>query len=92
MATFKVNFVLGNSFEGSVILVGAKVPKATMKKWYGSVDDKEIYICHKNEYGIVYLIKEYSTRFDTYYWSISDVSSKATKRIPRYTKLNVIER
>ena len=91
MATFKVNFVLGNSFEGSITLVGAKIPKATIRKWYGDTD-KEIYRCHKNEYGIVYLIKEYSTRFDTYYWSISDDSSKATKRIPRYTKLNVIER
>ena len=56
MATFKVNFVLGNSFEGSITLVGAKVPKATMRKWYGSSDDKEIYRCHKNEYGIVYLL------------------------------------
>ena len=92
MATFKVNFVLGNSFEGSITLVGAKVPKATMKKWYGSVDDKEIYRCHKNEYGIVYLIKEYSSRFDTYYWSISDDPSKTVKRLPRYTRLNVIER
>ena len=92
MATLKVNFVLGNSFEGSITLVGAKVPKATMKKWYGSVDDKEIYRCHKNEYGIVYLIKEYSTRFDTHYWSISDDPSKAVKRLPRYTRLNVIER
>ena len=91
MATFKVNFVLGNSFEGSITLVGAKIPKATIRKWYGDTD-KEIYRCHKNEYGIVYLIKEYSTRFDTYYWSISDDSSKAVKRIPRYTKLNVIER
>jgi len=91
MATFKVNFVLGNSFEGSITLVGAKIPKATIRKWYGDTD-KEIYRCHKNEYGIVYLIKEYSTRFDTYYWSISDDPSKAVKRIPRYTKLNVIER
>jgi len=91
MATFKVNFVLGNSFEGSITLVGAKIPKATIRKWYGDTD-KEIYRCHKNEYGIVYLIKEYSTIFDTYYWSISDDPSKAVKRIPRYTKLNVIER
>lgn len=92
MATFKVNFVLGNSLESSIILVGAKVPKATMKKWYGSADDKEIYRCHKNTYGIVYLIREYNSRFDTYYWSISDDPSKAVKRIPRYTRLNVIER
>lgn len=90
MATFKVNFVLGNSFEGSITLVGAKVPKSTMRKWYGDTE-KEIYRCHKNDYGIVWLIKDKSS-WGSYYWSISDDSSKAVKRIPRYTKLNVIER
>ena len=89
MATFKVNFILGNSFEGSITLVGAKLPKATLKKWYGDTE-KEIYRCHKNDYGIVWLIKEKSS-WGSYYWSISDDSTNAVKRIPRYTKLNVIE-
>ena len=89
MATFKVNFILGNSFEGTITLVGAKLPKATMKKWYGDTE-KEIYRCHKNDYGIVWLIKETSF-WRSYYWVISDDPSKAVKRIPRYTKLNVIE-
>ena len=89
MAVFKVNFILGNSFEGSITLIGAKIPKATMRQWYGDTE-KEIYRCHKNDYGIVLLIKGKSP-FGTYYWDISDNSSKAVKRIPRYTKLNVIE-
>lgn len=89
MATFKVNFVLGNSLEGSIILVGAKVPKATMKRWYGDTE-KEIYRCHKNDYGIVWLIKEKSS-WGSYYWSISDDPSKTSKRLPRYTRLNVIK-
>ena len=33
MAIFKVNFILGNSFEGSITLIGSKVPKATMRQW-----------------------------------------------------------
>ena len=90
MATFKVNFVFGNSLEGSITLVGAKLPRATMKKWYGDTE-MEIYRCHKNDYGIVWLIKDTSS-WRSYYWSISDDPSKAVKRIPRYTKLNVIER
>lgn len=90
MATFKVNFILGNSLESSVTLVCAKVPKATMKKWYGDTE-KEIYRCHKNDYGIVWLIKEKSS-WGSYYWSISDDVSKAVKRLPIYTKLTVIER
>ena len=89
MATFKVNFILGNSFEGSITLVGTKIPQATMRKLYGDTE-KEIYRCYKNDYGIVWLIKEKSL-FGSYYWDISDDSSKAIKRIPRYTKLNVIE-
>ena len=89
MAIFNVNFILGNSTEGSITLIGAKIPKATMKSWYGDTT-KEIYRCHKNEYGIVWLIKDKSL-FGTDYWDISDDSSKAIKRIPRYTKLNVIE-
>ena len=89
MATFNGNFILGNSTEGSITLVGAKVPKATMKRWYGDTT-KEIYRCHKNDYGIVWLIKDKSP-FGTDYWDISDDSSKAIKRIPRYTNLNVIE-
>ena len=89
MATFNVNFILGNSTEGSITLIGAKLPKATMKSWYGDTT-KEIYRCHKNDYGIVWLIKDKSP-FGTDYWDISDDSSKAIKRIPRYTKLNVIE-
>ena len=90
MATFKVNFILGNSFECTITLVGAKIPKATIKQWYGDID-KEIYRCHKNDYGIVWLIKEKSS-WGSYYWDISDDPSKAVKRIPRYTKLIVIER
>ena len=89
MAIFNVNFILGNSTEGSITLIGAKIPKATMKTWYGDTT-KEIYRCHKNDYGIVWLIKDKSP-LGTYYWDISDDSSKAVKRIPRYTKLNVIE-
>ena len=89
MATFNVNFIFGNSFEGSITLVGAKIPKATMRQWYGDTE-KEIYRCHKNDYGIIWLIKEKSS-WGSYYWDISDDSSKAVKRIPRYTKLNVIE-
>ena len=42
MATFNVNFIFGNSFEGSITLIGAKIPKATMRQWYGDID-KEIY-------------------------------------------------
>lgn len=90
MATFKVNFIFGNSLEGSITLVGVKIPKATMRQLYGDTE-KEIYRCHKNDYGIVWLIKGKSP-FGTDYWDISDDSSKAVKRIPRYTKLNVIER
>lgn len=89
MAIFKVNFILGNSLEGSITLIGSKIPKATMRQWYGDTE-KEIYRCHKNDYGIVLLIKGKSP-FGTDYWDISDDSSKAVKRIPRYTKLNVIE-
>ena len=89
MATFKVNFILGNSFEGTIPLVGTRIPKATMRKLYGDTE-KEIYRCHKNAYGIVWLIKEKSS-WGSYYWSISDDSTNAVKRIPRYTKLNVIE-
>lgn len=59
MAVFKVNFILGNSFEGSITLVGTKIPKATLRQWYGDIE-KEIYRCHKNDYGIVLLIKEKS--------------------------------
>ena len=59
MATFKVNFILGNSFEGSITLVGTKIPQATMRKLYGETE-KEIYRCYKNEYGIVCSIKEKS--------------------------------
>ena len=88
MATFKVNFILGNSFEGTITLVGAKIPKATMRKWYGDTE-KEIYRCHKNDYGIVWLIKEKSS-WGSYYWSISDDSSKAVKTIPLYTILDVM--
>ena len=90
MAVFKVNFIFGNSFEGSITLVGTKIPKATLRQSYGDIE-KEIYRCHKNDYGIVWLIKDKSP-FGTDYWDISDDSSKAIKRIPRYTKLNVIER
>ena len=61
-----------------------------MRQLYGDTE-KEIYRCHKNDYGIVWLIKGKSP-FGTDYWDISDDSSKAVKRIPRYTKLNVIER
>lgn len=89
MATFKIDFILGNSFEGKAIIVGGKLPKSVMKKWYGSDTNIEVYRCHKNDYGIVYLIKEYSPRFDSYYWSITDDPSKASKRIPRYTRLVV---
>ena len=89
MAIFNVNFILGNSTEGSITLIGAKLPKATMRQFYGDTT-KEIYRCHKNDYGIVWLIKDKSP-FGTDYWDISDDSSKAIKRIPRYTKLNVIE-
>ena len=89
MATFNVNFIFGNSTEGSITLVGSKLPKATMKRFYGDTT-KEIYRCHKNDYGIVWLIKDKSP-FGTDYWDISDDSSKVAKRIPRYTKLNVIE-
>ena len=89
MAIFNVNFIFGNSNEGSITLIGAKIPKATMRQLYGDTT-KEIYRCHKNDYGIVWLIKDKSP-FGTYYWDISDDSSKAVKRIPRYTKLNVIE-
>ena len=89
MAVFKVNFILGNSFEGSITLIGSKSPKATMRQWYGDTE-KEIYRCHKNDYGIVRLIKGKSP-FGTDYWDISDDPSKAIQRIPRYTKLNVIE-
>ena len=52
MATFKVNFIFGNSLEGSITLVGSKIPKATIRKWYGDTE-KEIYRCHKNDYGII---------------------------------------
>ena len=89
MATFKIDFILGNSFEGSLIVSSAKVPKSTLKKWYGSDSNIEVYRCHKNDYGVVYLLKEYSPRFDSYYWSISDDPSKAVKRLPRYTRLVV---
>ena len=89
MATFKIDFILGNSFEGFLIVSSAKVPKATLKKWYGSDSNIEVYRCHKNDYGVVYLLKEYSPRFDSYYWSISDDPSKAVKRLPRYTRLVV---
>lgn len=89
MATFKVNFVFGNSLEGSITLVGAKLPRATMKKWYGDTE-KEIYRCHKNDYGIVWLIKETSS-WRSYYWAISDDPSKAVKTIPLYTRLDVIK-
>ena len=89
MAVFKVNFILGKSFEGSITLIGSKIPKATMRQWYADTE-KEIYRCHKNDYGIVWLIKGKSP-FGTDYWDISDDPSKAVKRIPRYTKLNVIE-
>jgi hypothetical protein len=61
MATFRVEFILGNSLEGVATIVAAKVPKSTMKKWYGSAEDREIYRCHKNEYGIVYLCRETSS-------------------------------
>ena len=64
--------------------------KSIEAKDIGSYTEKEIYRCHKNDYGIVWLIKEKSP-FGTYYWDISDDSFKAVKRIPRYTKLNVIE-
>ena len=50
MATFKVNFILGNSFEGSITLVGTKIPQATMRKLYGDTE-KEIYRCHKELFG-----------------------------------------
>lgn len=89
MATFKINFILGNSLEGLIILIGEKIPKTTMRKLYGDAEI-EIYRCNKNDYGIVRLIKEKSS-YGSYFWSISDDYSKAVKRIPRYTKLNVIE-
>lgn len=89
MATFKINFILGNSLECSIILVGAKLPKATMKRYYGDTD-LEIYRCNNNDYGIVRLIKEKSS-WGSYFWSISDDYSKAVKMIPRYTKLDIIE-
>ncbi len=60
-----------------------------MRHWYGGTE-KEIYRCHKNDYGIVWLMKQKSP-FGTDYWDISDDSTKAVKRIPRYTKLNVFE-
>ena len=88
MATFKIDFRLSNSLEGSLVVSGAKIPKATLKKWYGSAEDKEIYRLHNNIYGIVWLIKE-KTSWGEWSWSLSDDPSKATHRIPRYTRLVV---
>lgn len=89
MASFRITFLFGNSNEGQIYVVGKKIPNSTLNQWYGKDHNMEVYRLHKNEYGIVWLTMEYNRRFDSYFWSIADDPSKATRKLPKYTKLIV---
>lgn len=75
-----------NRFNISV--VAKKMPASWMKQHYGadwrdSYDS--MYLCHKNPYGIVWVIRN-NGRWNNHYDDISTDPRKATEEIPSYNK------